>query len=145
MQEGNLKQNIPSVSPCLDGNYSRCIAVLNVVVLIVFPQGSCLCVEICNFSLSLWLYGAWLFPICYTPPILGSKHIQLSNFFLLFYGELHMESMSYQQLGPNRHMTFMCPWGFGKPAQSGWKWKTGSNSDFLHVGLSLFLGDTRYP
>ena len=43
-----------SVSLCLDGNYCRSTAILNVVVWIVFPQGSCMCVEICNFCLILW-------------------------------------------------------------------------------------------
>lgn len=42
-------------------------------------------------------------------------------------------------------MTFMYPWGLGKSAQSWWKWKTGSNCDFVHVGHSPFPGDNRYP
>lgn len=104
-----------------------------------------MCVEICNFSLTVWLYGAWLFSICYAALILGSKQIQLSNFSLLFYGELHMESMSYKRFGPNRHMAFMRPWGLGKPVQSCWKWKTESNSDLLLVGHGPFLGGSGYP
>lgn len=141
---GNSKQNMLSVSPRLDGNYYRSTAILNVVVSIVSPQGSCMCVEIFNFSLTVWLYGAWLFSICYTPLILGSKQIQLSHFSLLFYGELHMESMNYKRFGPNRHMDFMRPWGLGKPAQSCWKWKTESNSNLLHVGHGPFLGGAGY-
>lgn len=85
------------VSLRLDGNYYRTTAVLHVVVWIVFPQCSCMCVEIFNISLIVWLHSAWLFSICYTALILGSKQIQLSHFSLLFYGELHMESMSYKR------------------------------------------------
>lgn len=133
------------VSPRLDGNYYRSTAIFNVVGSTGFPQGSCVCVKIYNFSLTVWLYGVWLFSICYTPLILSSKQIQLSPVSLLFYGELHMESMSCEWLGPNRHMAFMHPWGLGKPPQSCWKWKTKSNSNLLHVGHGPILGGTGYP
>lgn len=134
-----------SVSLCLDGNCYGSTTILHVVVLIVFPQCSCMRVEICNFSLTVWLHSTELFSICYTALILGSKQIQLSHFSLLLYGELHMESMSYNRFGPNRHMAFMHPQGLGKPAQSCWKWETESNSSFWHVGHSLFLGGAGYP